>query len=71
NLVHRIRTDEFDFRRLKQIQREAYLRFFLSRRRFVRMLPKLFSVRSSMKYLRAIERNLLPMALQRSSSRVN
>ncbi|GAB4250076.1 MAG: radical SAM protein [Acidobacteriota bacterium] len=71
NRVHRIRTEEFDFRKLKQLQREAYLRFFFSRGRFLRMLPKLFSVRSSMKYLRAIERNLLPMALQRPSSRVN
>lgn len=71
NRVHRIRTEEFDFRRLKQLQREAYLRFFLSRGRFLRMLPKLLSVHSSMKYLRAIERNLLPMALQRPSSRVN
>ncbi|MFZ0430445.1 MAG: radical SAM protein [Acidobacteriota bacterium] len=71
NRVHRIRTDEFDFRTLKRLQRKAYTMFFLTRFRFVRMLPKLFALRSSLKYLRAIERNLLPGFLQRQSSRIN
>ncbi|HSR53274.1 MAG TPA: radical SAM protein [Acidobacteriota bacterium] len=71
--VPMIRSDEFDFRTLKKWQRRAYLLFFLSRMRFLRMLPKLFSVRSGMKYLKAIERNFLPQFLQRESagSRIN
>jgi radical SAM superfamily enzyme YgiQ (UPF0313 family) len=71
NRVHQIRTDEFDFKKLKKFQRQAYTMFFLTRFRFVRMLPKLFALRSSMKYMRAIERNLLPAFLQRQSSRIN
>ena len=71
NRVHRIRTEEFDFRTLKRMQRKAYTMFFLTRLRFIRMLPKLFALRSSLKYVRAIERNLLPSFLQRQSSRVN
>ncbi|HSR66670.1 MAG TPA: radical SAM protein [Acidobacteriota bacterium] len=71
--VPMIRSDEFDFQGLKRWQRRAYLLFFLSRMRFLRMLPKLFSVRSGMKYLKAIERNFLPQFLQRESagSRIN
>lgn len=71
NHVHRIKTQEFDFRTLKRLQRKAYFLFFLSRFRFVRMLPRLMSVRSSMKYLRALERNFLPEFLQRQTSRIN
>lgn len=71
--VAKIRTEEFDFADLKRLQRRAYLMFFLSRFRFVRMLPMLFNVRSGMKYLKAIERNFLPQFLQRESvgSRAN
>lgn len=69
--VPRIRTSEFDFKTLKSLQRRAYFLFFLTRFRFLRMLPKLFRVRSSMKYLRAIERNFLPGFLQKEVSRIN
>lgn len=71
--VARIRSDQFDFATLKRLQRTAYLLFFLSRFRFLRMLPKLFSVRSGMKYLKALERNFLPGFLQRdqAGSRIN
>lgn len=69
--VPRIKTPEFDFETLKKMQRKAYLLFFLTRFRFLRMLPKLFSVRSSIKYLRAIERHFLPRFLQGEASRVN
>jgi radical SAM superfamily enzyme YgiQ (UPF0313 family) len=71
NTVHQIRTDEFDFETLKKLQRKAYFLFFMTRLRFLRMLPKLFHVRSSLKYLRAIERNFLPGFLQRQTSRIN
>ncbi|MBI4447244.1 MAG: cobalamin B12-binding domain-containing protein [Acidobacteria bacterium] len=69
--VVKIRTPEFDFETLRKLQRRAYLMFFLTRFRFVKMLPKLFSIRSSKKYLKAIERNFLPQALQGEASRVN
>jgi radical SAM superfamily enzyme YgiQ (UPF0313 family) len=69
--VAKIRTDDFDFDTLKKLQRRAYLMFFMTRLRFLRMLPKLFSIRSSKKYLKAIERNFAPSFLQKDASRVN
>ena len=63
--------DDFDFDTLKKLQRQAYLKFFLTRFRFIRMLPKLFSIRSSKKYLKAIERNFMPRFLSGDASRVN
>jgi hypothetical protein len=69
--VAKIKTPDFDFDVLKRLQREAYLKFFLTRFRFFRMLPKLFSMRSSKKYLKAIERNFLPQRSAEGSSRVN
>jgi radical SAM superfamily enzyme YgiQ (UPF0313 family) len=70
--VARIRSDEFDFQTLRRMQRKAYAMFFLSRFRFIRMLPRLFNVRSGMKYLKALERNFLPEFLQRATvSRTN
>lgn len=69
--VAKIRTKDFDFDTLKKLQRRAYLMFFLTRLRFIRMLPKLFSLKSSKKYLKAIERNFLPGAASRQVSRVN
>ncbi len=69
--VAKIRTDDFDFDTLKRLQRKAYLMFFLTKFRFMRMLPKLVSIRSSRKYLKAIERNFLPGFLQGEASRVN
>jgi hypothetical protein len=69
--VARIETDDFDFETLRKLQRRAYLKFFLTRFRFIRMLPKLFSTRSSKKYLKAIERNFMPRFLSGDASRVN
>jgi len=71
SLVPQIRTSEFDIKTLKKLQRTAYVKFFLTRFRFLKMLPKLFRLRSSLKYLRAIERNLLPEAMRRETSRIN
>jgi anaerobic magnesium-protoporphyrin IX monomethyl ester cyclase len=69
--VIRIQTPEFDFKTLKRLQRTAYTRFFLTRFRFLKMLPKLLSLKSSRRYLRAIERNFLPEALVGPSTRAN
>ncbi|MGH9338198.1 MAG: B12-binding domain-containing radical SAM protein [Acidobacteriota bacterium] len=69
--VAKIKTDEFDFRILKSLQRKAYILFFLSRFRFIRILPKLMSFRSSKRYLRAIERNFFPESWVGDASRVS
>jgi radical SAM superfamily enzyme YgiQ (UPF0313 family) len=69
--VAKIRTSDFDFDTLRKMQRRAYLLFFLTRFRFIRMLPKLMNIRSSRKYLKAIERNFMPRFLSRDASRVN
>ena len=69
--VAKIKTSEFDFATLKRLQKWAYIKFFLTRFRFVRLAPKLFSIRSSRRYLKAIERNFLPEALTGETSRVN
>ncbi len=69
--VIRITTEDFSFKQLRQVQRKAYLMFFLTRFRFIKMLPKLFSLRSSRKYLKAIERNFLPESMLGDASRVN
>lgn len=69
--VPRIKSDDFDFDTLKKLQRKAYFLFFLSRFRFIRMLPMLFGLRSSLKYLRAIERHFLPRFMQSEPSRIN
>ena len=65
-----IRSQEWDFRKLKQLQRKAYFTFFMSRYRFIRMLPRLFNPRSTKKYLKAIERNFLSYG-GGSTSRIN
>jgi anaerobic magnesium-protoporphyrin IX monomethyl ester cyclase len=54
-----LRTEELDFAKLKKLQRKAYFMFFMTRYRFLRMLPRLLNVNSSKKYLKAIERNFL------------
>lgn len=69
--VVRIETPDWDFKTLKRLQRKAYLMFFLTRFRFVKMLPKLFNIRSSKKYIKAIERNFLPEFITGETSRAN
>ena len=69
--VAKIKTPDFDFDTLRRLQRTAYLKFFLTRFRFLRIAPKFFSFRSSKRYLRAVERNFLPESLTGVPSRVN
>ncbi len=69
--VAKIRTDEFDFALLRKLQRRAYLKFFLTKYRFFRVLPKLVNFRSSKRYLKAIERNFLPEFISGDVTRVN
>jgi anaerobic magnesium-protoporphyrin IX monomethyl ester cyclase len=67
---HNIRTEELDFAKLKKLQRKAYFMFFMTRYRFLRMIPRLLNVNSSKKYLKAIERNFLAYGGARTT-RVN
>ena len=69
--VVRINTPDFNFRKLKRLQRKAYVMFFLTRLRFLKMLPKLLNVRTSKKYIKAIERNFLPELITGKVSRTN
>ena len=69
--VAKIKTPDFDFDTLRRLQRSAYLKFFLTRFRFIRIAPKFLSFRSSKRYLRAVERNFLPESLTGVPSRVN
>ncbi len=65
-----IKTEQFDYATLRKLQRRAYRSFFLSKFRYIRMIPKLVNVNSSMKYLRAIERNFLAYGAAKTS-RIN
>lgn len=65
-----IKSEHFDFFALKRLQQRAYISFFLSKGRFLRMLPKLMNLSSSRKYLKAIERNFLSYGGD-ATSRVN
>ncbi len=53
-----LRTEQFDFMTLKKLQRKAYIMFFMTRSRFLRLVPRLLNVKSSWKYLKAIGRVL-------------
>lgn len=67
-----LRTEQFDFRTLKKLQRKAYVMFFMTRSRFLRLLPRLLNVKSSWKYLKAIGRVLSYGTLGGSrSTRIN
>ena len=69
--VVRVKTPDFDFKGLKRLQRKAYLMFFLTRFRFLKMLPKLLDFRSARRYINAIERHFLPEFLTGATSRTN
>jgi radical SAM superfamily enzyme YgiQ (UPF0313 family) len=69
--VVRIETPDFDFKTLKRLQRKAYMMFFLTRFRYLKMLPRLLSIRTSKKYIKAIERNFLPEFITGEVSRAN
>lgn len=68
--LSQLRSEYWDFATLKRLQRKAYLRFFLSRGRFLKLLPRLLHPRLAKKYGNALVRNFLPF-LSKSSSRIN
>jgi len=65
-----LRSENWDFRTLKRLQRRAYLTFFAARGRFLRLLPRLSNPRIALKYAKALVRNFFPF-LAKSSSRIN
>ncbi len=68
--VVRITSGEWDFKKLKWLQRKAYFLFFLTRFRFVKILLKMRSPRMFRRYWAAFTRNFMPF-FEAQRSRVN
>ncbi len=68
--VVRIKSEEWDQKKLRWLQRKAYFLFFLSRFRFVRILMKLKSPKMFRRYWAAFTRNFVPF-FQSQRSRIN
>ncbi len=68
--VLRIRSEEWDQRKLKRLQRKAYFLFFLTRFRFARILFKMKSPKMFRRYWAAFARNFVPF-FQSRRSRIN
>jgi len=65
-----LKSDHWDYASLKKLQREAYFLFFISRGRFIKIVPRLFQPRLAKKYAKALIRNFLPFR-SKSHSRIN
>jgi len=68
--VVRIRSQQWDHKKLRWLQRKAYFLFFLTRLRFVRILAKMRSPKMFRRYWAAFARNFVPI-FQKQRSRVN
>jgi len=68
--VVRIKSEEWDQKKLKRLQRKAYFLFFLSRFRFARILLKMKSPKMFRRYWAAFTRNFVPF-FQTQRSRIN
>jgi radical SAM superfamily enzyme YgiQ (UPF0313 family) len=68
--VVRIKSEEWDHRKLKRLQRKAYFMFFLTRFRFVSILMKMRSPKMFRRYWAAFTRNFVPF-FQSQRSRIN
>jgi radical SAM superfamily enzyme YgiQ (UPF0313 family) len=68
--VVRIKSEEWDHRKLKQLQRKAYFLFFLTRFRFAKILLKMKSPRMFRRYWAAFTRNFMPF-FEAQKSRIN
>jgi radical SAM superfamily enzyme YgiQ (UPF0313 family) len=68
--VVRIKSEEWDHRKLKQLQRKAYFLFFLTRFRFVKILLKMKSPKMFRRYWAAFTRNFMPF-FETQKSRIN
>ena len=68
--VVRIRSAEWDHRKLLRLRRRAYFLFFLTRFRFLRVLGKMKSPKMFRRYWAAFTRNFIPF-FQSQRSRIN
>jgi anaerobic magnesium-protoporphyrin IX monomethyl ester cyclase len=68
--VVRIKTPQWDHKKLKWLQRKAYFLFFLTRFRFIRILAKMTSPKMFRRYWAAFARNFVPI-FQKQRSRIN
>jgi anaerobic magnesium-protoporphyrin IX monomethyl ester cyclase len=68
--VVRIRSEEWDQKKLRQLQRKAYLLFFLTRFRFAKVLIKMKTPRMFRRYWAAFTRNFMPF-FETQKSRIN
>ena len=68
--VVKVKSDEWDYRKLKWLQRKAYFLFFLTRFRFIKVLLKLKSPKMFRRYWAAFTRNFMPF-FEAQRSRIN
>jgi len=68
--VVRVKSEEWDYKRLKWLQRKAYFLFFLTRFRFAKILFKMKSPKMFRRYWAAFTRNFMPF-FEAQRSRVN
>lgn len=68
--VVKVKSDDWDYDKLKQLQRKAYFLFFLSRFRFIKVLSKMKSPRMFRRYWAAFSRNFMPF-FEAQRSRIN
>jgi radical SAM superfamily enzyme YgiQ (UPF0313 family) len=68
--VVKIKDEEWDYDKLRALQRKAYFLFFLTRFRFVKVLWKIRSARMFRRYWAAFTRNFMPF-FETQRSRIN
>ncbi len=68
--VVRIRSEEWDYRKLRRLQRKAYFLFFLTRFRFAKTIAKMKSPKMFRRYWGAFTRNFMPF-FEAQKSRIN
>ncbi len=68
--VVKVKSEEWDHRKLRHMQRKAYFLFFLTRLRFVKILLKMKSPRMFRRYWAAFTRNFMPF-FETQRSRIN
>jgi anaerobic magnesium-protoporphyrin IX monomethyl ester cyclase len=68
--VVKVKSEEWDYKKLKQLQRKAYFMFFISRYRFWKVLMKMKSPKMFRRYWAAFTRNFMPF-FEAQRSRIN
>jgi len=68
--VVRVKSEEWDHKKLKALQRKAYFWFFLTRLRFIGILLKMRTPKMFRRYWSAFTRNFMPF-FETQKSRIN